>query len=145
MYKMIRILPMDKDEEFGQMDINDVQLEFFIKDLPNRKDENGYGKYCYKKQGLVIKEQPTLVLFQYSNKIIACADLTNVVKFEIPKGIYKGALYFEPTSIKIFNPIDNEEVNSIFHCSIKFGQIKYKLDAKYVKNFFSKIKNVKQV
>lgn len=145
MYKMIRILPMDKDDEFEQIEINEVQSEFFIKDLPNRKDENASGKYCYKKQGLIIKEQPTLVLFQYDNKIVACADLTNVVKFEIPKGIYRGALYFEPASIKTFDPIDNDEINNIFHCSIKFGQIKYKLDAIYTKNFFSKIKNVKQV
>lgn len=145
MYKMIRILPMDKDDEFEQMEINEVQSEFFIKDLPNRKDENGSGKYRYKKQGLILKEQPTLVLFQYNNKIIACADLINVIKFEIPKGAYKGALYFEPTSIKIFDPIDNEEINNIFHCSIKFGQIKHKLNAICAKNFFTKIKNVKQV
>ena len=56
MYKIIRILPMDKDDEFQPMNINEVQLEFFIKELSKRKDENGVGKYiATKRKGLYQK------------------------------------------------------------------------------------------
>ena len=144
-YTMIRILPMDKNDEFGGIEIPKLQSSFFLDELPKRKDENGSGKYHYKKQGLITDDNQTLVLFQYDNKIVACAELSNIIKFDKPKDGYNGALYFEPTSIKVFDAIDNQQINNIFHCSIQFGQIKHKLDTGYLKNFFIQLKNVKEV
>jgi len=144
-YKMIRILPMDRDDEFYDMEIGEVQSEFFLDELPKRNDEHGTGKYHYKKKGLILEEELTLVLFQYDNKIIASANLVNVIKFKEPYGIYNGALYFEPNSIRTFDPISNQKINDIFHDSVKFGQIKHKLNSLHVKDFFAKITNIKKV
>ncbi|WP_404318039.1 hypothetical protein [Malaciobacter canalis] len=143
-YTTVRILPMDKDNEFEEMKIPEVQSSFFLKELPKREDENGSGKYHYINQGLITEDNQTLVLFQYDNRIIACAKLVNIIKFLKPKNGYNGALYFEPSSIKTFDPIDNQQINNMFHNSIKFGQTKHRLDTKYVKDFFAKIKNIKQ-
>ena len=144
-YTMVRILPMDREDEFYDMEIEEVQSQFFLDELPKRNDEHGYGKYHYKKQGLILNEEPTLVLFQYDNKIVASANLINVLKFKQPNGIYNGALYFEPNSIRTFDPISNQEINGIFQDSIKFGQIKHKLNSLHVKDFFANITNIKKV
>ena len=80
MYTMVRILPMDKEYEFENATFQEVQNDFFLNELPSRKDINGQGKYCYKKQSMKADEGSTLVLFQYNNQIIACADLNRIVK-----------------------------------------------------------------
>lgn len=112
------------DQEYG-LSIEEIQNVFFLKDLPSRKDINGQGKYCYKTKGMQANEGTTLVLFQYDNKIVACADLYKIVKLEVPEDVYHGAFYFDPSSIKVFDEICNEDINSIFNCRIKFGQIKH--------------------
>ena len=100
---------MDKGNEFKDMKTSEVQ-EFFINDLSNRKDANGEGRYLYKKQGIKADEGSTLILFQFDNQIIASANLTKVTKLKEVEGDYSGALYFEPNSIKIFDPIDNKTI-----------------------------------
>jgi hypothetical protein len=142
---MIRILPMDKEYEFDGLTIIDVQTNFFLKELPSRKDENGQGKYCYKSHGMKAEEGSTLVLFQYDNKIIACAKLNRIIKFDMPNDVYHGAFYFEPNTIKIFEPVTNEDIRSDFHCEIKFGQVKHILNVKYIDNFLNRLKNIKNV
>lgn len=133
MYKMIRILPMSKKIEFK----NTVSIQdFFLNDLRLRED----GEYCYKKQGIRANEGSTLILFQYDNKIVASADLVKIEKFNKIENGYKGALYFNPKSIRVFDELNNEEINNIFNTSIKFGQTKYYLDTSYQKRFFSYIK-----
>lgn len=145
MYTMIRILPMDKEYEFNGSNIKDVQINFFLNELPNRKDKDGQGRYCYKSHGMKADDGSTLVLFQYDNKIIASAKLSHIIKFDKSNDVYHGAFYFEPTSIKIFEPITNENINDDFHCKIKFGQVKYILNAKYINDFFNRLKNIKNV
>ena len=145
MYTMIRILPMDKEYEFDNISIQDVQNSFFLNELPSRKGSKGQGKYCYKTHGMKADIGSTLVLFQYDNRIIACADLVEIEKLDKPEGIYHGAFYFEPTSIKVFNPITNENINYDFNCKVKFGQVKHTLEPKYINSFTSRLKNIKQV
>jgi len=145
MYTMIRILPMDKKYEFNDLTFQEVQDAFFLDELPKRKDIHGQGKYCYKKQGMSADEGSTLVLFQYDNQIIACADLNKIIKLSSPEDVYHGAFYFEPSSIKVFNPISNNEINTDFNCSKKFGQIKHSLNPKYINNFLNRLSNVRDV
>ncbi len=142
MSTMIRILPMDKDNEFKDMKTSEVQ-RFFINDLPTRGDTNGEGKYLYKKQGIKADEGSTLILFQFDNQIIACANLTKVTKFKEAEGNYNGALYFEPSSIRIFDPVDNKTINKIFHSSIQFGQTKHHLPSEYEEELLKEINYLK--
>jgi hypothetical protein len=142
---MVRILPMDREYEFDNRNYQEVQNDFFLNELPSRKDVNGQGKYCYKKQSMKADEGSTLVLFQYDNQIIACADLNKIVKLTIPEDVYHGAFYFEPSSIKIFTPITNNELNASFNCVKKFGQVKHSLNLEYVNNFMDILSNIESV
>jgi len=142
---MIRILPMDKEYEFSGDSVENVQEKFFLTELPSRNDDIGQGKYCYKTNGMNIDKQTTLVLFQYENKIIASARLYDITKFDEPEDVYYGAFYFEPTSIQVFKAISNEEINNIFQCKKKFGQVKHYLDTTYLDTFMSKLLNTKFV
>lgn len=143
MFTMVRILPMDRKYEFKGRSIEDLQNNFFLKELPLRKDQDGWGKYYYKSHGMKADEKSTLVLFQYDNRIIAHAKLNRIVKFNSPIDVYNGAFYFEPASITTFNPLTNKEINKIFHCDIKFNQAKHKLDIKYIEPFLQELKKKK--
>ena len=145
MYTMVRILPMDQEYEFVQASIKEVQNDFFLKELPSRKDLHGQGKYCYKTKGMQADEGTTLVLFQYDNKIIACSDLYKVIKLEVPEDVYHGAFYFNPSSIKVFDEVSNEDINNIFNCTIKFVQIKHNLDSSYIPAFTNNLNNTRKV
>ncbi len=144
MYESIRVLPMSK-EEFDNIAIEELQYQFFLKDLPFREDEYGKGKFCYKSSKMKTKEETTLVLFQYDNHIIALARLLKIVDFKKPQiqikeeKEYKGAYYFEPSSIVVFEPLSAKEISDIFHKNIQFGQAKHSLDIKYIDKFFKNL------
>ena len=144
MYKMVRILPMDK-KEFNKADIQEVQEHFFLNELPKRKDHIGQAKYYYKKQGMKIEEGKTLVLFQYDGKIIAMARLCKIVRFRTSEGDYHGAYYFKPDTIIVFEPLTNEDINQIFECNIKFGQVKHSLNPDKIPILLKQLKKVKSV
>lgn len=118
----IRILPMDKDEH-TKMPKEEVQIEFFIKDLSNREE----GEFKYKKRGMDSKKGE-LVLFQYDNSIIALAILNIVKKFKPQIDEYKGAYYFDTDSIAVFKPIDKNEIKLIWNDFKGFGNAKKNLD-----------------
>lgn len=139
MYTMVRVLPMDQKDEFEGLTIEEVQKDFFLNQLPKRE-----GEYRYKAKGLIAYKVTTLVLFQYDNHIIACADLDKIVKFEkIEEDIYRGAFYFNPNSIKVFAPMTNADINNIFKCTKKFGQVKHSLDTSCTHVFMEKLISVK--
>ncbi len=114
-YAMVRILPMSKKELNG-WDIKDFLL---IELAIERK-----GKYHYRTAGM--KSEPnSVILFQFDNKVIGLADLDEVKKrndsgyFDISIDLdndldYKGAYYFEPHSIRTFNPVSAEEIKRIW-------------------------------
>lgn len=127
----IRILPMDRKGEFGDLPIDKVQQDFFLKDLPYRKNNGKHGKYLFKEKG--IDANPgCIVLFQYDNRIIASAKLTYAERFLEPEyrnnEKYSGAFYFEPSSITIFDPVTNNEMESIWPEFKVFSRVKQKLD-----------------
>lgn len=107
---MVRILPMDRTDEFGNWEIKRVQEDYFLKTLPD--DRNG--KYFYKKHGM---DAPTgtVVLFQYDNNIVASARYLESEEFSQPvDNEYYGAYYFEPNSIVVFNPVSRDEIKQIW-------------------------------
>jgi len=147
---------MDRTHEFDYQSIEEVQEHFFLKDLPFRKGKYGYGKFLFKSS--VMKADPgTIVLFQYDANVVSLAELTYIDKFEIDQiGVdwpdggyvgneeYKGAYYFDPHTIKTFEPVNADEMREIWGTPFKdsngkqrkgfnhFGRAKYYLDpAKY--------------
>jgi len=140
----VRILPMDKANEHGDREIEEIQNDFFMKDLPSRFDNIGRGKYCYKKLGMKAKKGTT-VLFQYDNFIIAMATIENIKKFDSNQDGYYGAYYFEPKSIKIFKPINNFEINKIFKTNKKFSNVKHILDGNMLNDFIESLQNVQNI
>ncbi len=146
---VVRILPMNKIKEFNGASIEDVQNEFFLKELPSRFDGNGGlggGKYCYLKQSMNAPSGLTFVLFQYDNKIIAKARLMEQVKFDNPlHGKYHGAYYFQPESIATFTPINNDDINRLFNVNIKFSNIMHTLDVEYLIKFICHQSNIQKV
>ena len=105
----IRILPMNKSEEFDNESIDRVQQEFFEDELSSRHD----GKYHYRNSGLRSPKN-SLILFQYDNRIVASAQLKDIEKFNVSvQGKYKGAYYFYKDTIEVFDPITFEGLQSV--------------------------------
>lgn len=73
------------------------------------------GEFLYRERG-INSPSNTLVLFKFDNEIIASAILKKVEKFDEPKfkyGFeYKGALYFDISTIEVFKPIDESQLAS---------------------------------
>lgn len=105
----IRILPMSKSKGFYNSQIDLVQKHFFARDLMQRED----GKYYYRSKGL--NSLPgSLILFQYDNKVIASAQLTQIEKYSTPlEGIYSGAFCLDKDTIHVFDPIRASEINEV--------------------------------
>ncbi len=139
----VRILPMDKIEH-GNKSIKNLQIDFFLKDLPSRYDNDGLAKYCYKKKGIVATEG-TPILFQYKNQIIAMAIFDKIKKFEKEQDSYFGAYYFKPKTIQVFEQISESEICKIFNKEIKFSQIKHTLNKNYLPKFISNLKNKRSI
>ena len=141
----VRILPMDSREEFPDWSIERLQHDFFLEDLPSRPD----GEYLYHKSGLAA-EPATAVLFQFRGFIIASAVLSDARRFEKPRsevyhGVrfeYEGALYFDPSSIRVFDPVGPDAVRTIWPKVRRFGRVKWSLDPKGYAAFQSGLKHV---
>lgn len=120
--KTVRILPVDhNDNDFKDMSFDEIQKEFFDKELKNNK-----GIYWYKSDGL-ISEEGELVLFQLDNKILASAKYQDSIPFkrEYNGTMFNGELWFDQDSIKIFKPITSEELSEIIGEQIRFSNVKY--------------------
>jgi hypothetical protein len=129
----VRILPMDSQLEFEGRSIEEVQRTFFFEELlrPNRPA----GKYRYREKGLNA-ETGSVVLFQYEGKIIASAILIEVERFPTPeRGTYHGAFYFDPNSIKVFDPIGPEVIAGIWPEFSGFSHVKQILDPRRFTQF----------
>ena len=129
----VRILPMDSQEEFPDWSIEKLQHEFFLEDLPFRPN----GEFIIHKFGLAA-EPGTVVLFQFRGFIIASAVLNEVRRFETPKieiydgerFEYTGALYFEPSSITVFDPVGPGVISTVWPKVMRLGRVKWSLDPK---------------
>ena len=114
----IRIIPMSKSLEFNNQSIEIVQQEFFMRDLKNR-----YDCLFYLRTGGIYCAKNTLLLFQYDNRVIACAKLIKVIKYKKPyDGIYDESLSLDRNSIQVFDPIMPCELKIIDHEFKKFSQ-----------------------
>lgn len=136
----VRILPMDSETEFEDRSAEEVQQNFFLKDLV-RPPRNGL--YRYRTAGLNA-EPGTIVLFQYDSKIIASATLDRIERFEQPEGPYNGALHFDVNSVTVFDPVGPHVVAEIWPEFKGFSHVKWTLDSKGYPAFEQKITGVER-
>ena len=143
----LRILPMDSVKEFPDWSIEKLQHEFFLEDLPFRPDS----EYLFHKAGLVAVPG-AVVLFQFRGFIVASAILKDVRRFEKPRVkiyngesfVYEGALYFEPTSIRVFDHVGPDVVRRIWPEFTRFDRVKQRLDPESYTLFESELRHVKE-
>jgi hypothetical protein len=130
---------MDWRREFKEYkDAEEVQREFFLKELPLE----GNGCYWYRKRGLVA-DFGTAVLFQFHGEIIASAELTYATRFnKIQDRRYRGALYFEPNTIRVFRPIDASEIKRTWPEFKGFGQGRPSLEPRRYARFVRKLTGI---
>ena len=132
----IRILPMSK-AEFPEMDIENVQNEYFLGDLI----EYQQGKYYYRNSGMNAVDG-SLVLFQFDNMIIASAKLSSIERYYTPKkGKYYGAYIFDINTVQVFLPITLTEINKIDNNITKFSQSKQRVNILYLPEIKELINN----
>jgi hypothetical protein len=69
------------------------------------------------------------VLFQFAGKIIASAVLAGVERFDANEvDGHSGAYHFDPSSIKVFDPVDAAAIKKIWANVKRLGQAKWSLD-----------------
>lgn len=148
---IIRILPMDKINEFGGDKIETVQSKFFLNDVPSRVINNDVGIYCFKSKKIAHnEEQETYILFQYDNHIIACARLDKVIYNESCKE-YQGYYVLPPDTIYTFDKINLNDLNTYVFPQEpikRFSQACYKKTLPDIDSFLNNtnvVKNVKPV
>lgn len=120
----VRILPMDAALEFDGVSAGEVQQTFFLLEFPAGRLG---GKYEYRAQGLDAASD-TVVLFQYDSNVIASAVLDRVERYEKPQGSYSGAMFFDVTSIRVFDPIGAQGIRQVWPEFKRFSQSKQSLD-----------------
>jgi len=135
----IRIIPMSKTLEFNNQSIQVVQQDFFIKDLRDR--ENCLFRL---RTGGINCDKNTLLLFQYDNRIIACAKLIEIIKYKKPyNGIYSEAMSLDRSSIQIFDPITSTELKALDPELKRFSQAKQTLNINCLTNLLNLIRSKK--
>jgi hypothetical protein len=133
---------MDSQLEFDGKSIEEVQRTFFLKEL--LRVDRPPGKYRYREAGLDA-EPGTVVLFQYDGKIIASATLITVERFETPEqGTYRGALHFEPDSIRVFDPVGPDVMAAIWPEFKRFSHTKQKLASAGLAEFEQRLTGVEK-
>lgn len=147
---IIRILPMDKINEFNGNSISFVQNNFFLKDVPFRVVNNEQGIYCFKSNKIKIDKnnidvKDTYILFQYDNHIIACAKLIKIIPC-VHNTIYKGYYVLEPNTIMIFDKISLNDLNTYMfplEPIKRFSQVCHKRTIQNINSFLNNINLVK--
>jgi hypothetical protein len=131
---------MDREGEFPNcLNAKDLQDKFFLQELPRRPQ----GKYRYREAGLRAKPG-TVVLFQSDGAIIASATLTGAERFVVPDEGYTGSLYFDVSSIRVFDPIAWGTVSRIWPKVKRLWRVKWKLDPSGYAAFQQELKHVEK-
>lgn len=119
----VRVLPMSL-EEFRHRSAAEVQQDYFGRVLRAE-----HGRYRFYERGLRA-EEGTVVLFQYDNAIIAAATLVYIQRYPQPDqdGCH-GHFVFDPATIWTFDPVDKEQMRSVWPDFEGFDQVRQDLDA----------------
>ncbi len=127
--KEIRILPMDKKEEFKTK----KEVREFLSVELIQKD----GKYYYRKRGMDIKDGYTLVLFQYDTSIIGYGILKDVesdICTDVVSGKtiqYNGYFQFLAMSIHNVSNVELREIQQIDDRITHFSNSKWRIGVEH--------------
>jgi len=133
----VRILPMsDKQEGFRGRSIENVQAWLFLRWLPAHQ-----GRFRYPRAGLNAAAG-TVVLFQYRARIIASAVFLRDEKFDKSVRGYAGEMYFDPKSVRTFDPLDIEAMRKVWPRFRAFGHVKQFLNPTLYSQFKRRLKHV---
>lgn len=132
----IRIWPMsDKIPGFKGRTIADVQARTFLRELPACE-----GRFRYQSAGLNT-DPGTIILFQFSARIIASAVFLRDDKYEKSKRGYAGAIYLDPQSIRTFDPLDLAAMRKVWPNFRAFGHVKQFLNPTVYSKFKRTLEN----
>ena len=135
----VRILPMsDRIKGFRGRSIEEVQQEVFLHWLP----ENN-GRFRYQASGLNA-DPGTIVLFQFSARIIASAVFLRDEKFARPRRGYGGEMYFDVRSFRTFDPLDVAAMRKVWPSFHAFGHVKQCLNPTRYSLLNRRLKNVRK-
>ena len=138
----IRLLPMDKNEEFPE---EEEVREYLAVKLPEEED----GKYYYRERGIIIENYNALILFQYDASIIGYGVLTGVEKLNEQGEVhteqvsekmvpYNGYYQFIPSSIHNIEEISRDELQKIVG-DIPLKNAKQHIDMKHYDSIREKL------
>ena len=125
----IRILPMDKKEEFTTLE---KVRRFLAVELIQRD-----GKYYYRERGMNIKGGHVLVLFQYDTSIIGYGILEDMIPDVCTDTIngktvqYKGYFQFSAMSLHNISSISLSEIQQIDKRITHLSNPKWHIDMEY--------------
>lgn len=125
-----------KRKGFEGRSIEDVQRRLFLRDLP----KSG-GRWTYARVGLSA-DPGTIVLFQYRAHIMASAVFLRDEKFARPRNGSSGTIYFDPASIRTFDPVDAEALRKAWPSFRAFGRVRRALNPMRYPMFKRRLKNV---
>ena len=124
----VRLIPMNHEKEFKDRSIENIQNSFFMgEEMPLSAGGNCR---CYNDTyGLNEVEEGDLLLFQMDATIIASAELYSGITNISNEPGYRATYLLKKNSIKVFEPITNEELS--IHCTNfnRFGQGKTELSS----------------
>ena len=128
----VRILPMNFQKEFKKSykTLAGLQNYFFRKERFRNNRRKVDGEYWYRQSGLNARPG-TMVLFQCVGSIVGRAKvIQEPVPFNPPRcGVYKGALFFKPETIKVFYPpVAAKIVRAVWPRFQRFNQTKQYLE-----------------
>jgi len=120
--------------------VEDVQQRFFLDDLAQFPRN---GRYEYRTSGLSA-EPGKVVLFQFDRRVIASAELLGCERFAEPEDGCVGALHFDPTSVRVFDPVGADVMAEVWPRQFPgFGQAKTRLDGDRYPLFLARLTNVR--
>ena len=125
-----------KRKGFEARGIEDVQRRLFLRDLPRCG-----GRWTYPRVGLNA-EPGTVVLFQYRAHVIATAVFLRDEKFARPRNGSGGAMYFDPATIRTFDPLDAEAIRKVWPSFRAFGHVRQFLNPTRYPMLKRRLKNV---
>lgn len=138
----IRILPMDRKEEFKT---EEEARKFLSTELIQPERD---GKYYYRERGINIKNGYALILFQYYTSIIGYGILRNTKEDKVQDVIdgkkiqYNGYLQFFITSIHNIANITLNEIQQIDKRITHFSNPKWYIGKENFDQVYSKIFNL---
>lgn len=137
--RVVQLLPMSTDV-FPWRAVEDVQQRFFLDDLA-RFPRNG--RYEFRTSGLSA-EAGKVVLFQFDRRIIASAEFVGAERFAEPEDGHAGALYFDPGSVRVFDPVGADVLAEVWPDQFPgFGQARTRLDGDRYPRFVARLSNVR--